>query len=424
MFDAIASQRIWFLICGVIGGYLMILLTNPVREGLRDGWRVVRRYPSLWILLGGLAFLHSIFQLGVRLYFHLVLPPADRPEFVWLREAWRDPDLRLAGSSESLWWLPRADFLQALRDSRLPALESVAGIFNMAVATFPFAALAAVLLLANWQGHHAVLNRALRNRFGGFGWFVHVGIVVCALAAVAKPLLYAAPLWFGLGDNFVTARAWFQWAPVIEWLAFLFEYLFGVFVQLYLILLAFVWVRGLTFTHQHLVDFALRRSSYVAKWAAIVMLLSSVFINAPLILKNFAPFAPLLPEEFVVTTWQKWARFGLAVFLLLTATMQITLTFHSESWRRAMRSHLRFLARCGWPFAWFLLVAAFHFFLLHALNFSIASGVGEGTALWVAWQLVFPWIAGVVTAWLLAAWVCVFYQCDTDRTHTGNEIQF
>jgi lipoprotein-releasing system ATP-binding protein len=35
-------------------------------------------------------------------------------------------------------------------------------------------------------------------------------------------------------------------------------------------------------------------------------------------------------------------------------------------------------------------------------------GVGEGTALWVAWGLISPWIAGALGAWLLASWVCVY----------------
>ncbi len=423
MFDTLADHRTWLLLCGVLGGWLLILLTNPARTGLRDGWRALRRYPSLWLTLGLLGFCYELFNLGVRVYFHFALPPSQRPEFVWVREAWRDPDLRLGGSPESIWWLPHADLLGCLRAAVLPALENLAGLFNNAVPTFPVAAVAALLLLANWDGHHVVLFHALRKRFGAWGWIVHFGIVLCALAALAKPLLYAAPPLLQLSDD--AFGAWFQWSPVVEWLSFLFEYLFGVFVQLYLILLAYVWVRGLNFTHQHLVDFSLRRGSFVLKWAAIVMLLSSLFVNLPLLLKNFAPFAAHLPQDAVaIDRYQNRAHLGLALFLLLTATLQITLTFHSESWRKALRDHARFLVGSMGPFVWFLIIAALHLFALHALNLVIAGGVGEGTALWVAWKLVFPWLAGLVTGWLLAGWVCVFHQCETSRLHTHERIRF
>ena len=417
-------HRPWLLLGAAIAGYLLLMFANPIRGSLRDGFRTLRRYPSLWVTLGLLGFCHQLFKLAERLYFHFVLLPGDRPEFVWMREAWRDPNLRLAGSPESLWWLPHADFIASVREAVLPSVEGAAGIFNNAVTTFPVAALAGVLLLVNWQGHHVVLNRALRKRFGHSGWLVHSGIVACALAAIAKPLLYAAPQLFGMADHSVAATVWYQWAPVVEWLAFLFEYLFGVFIQLYLILLAYAWVRGLEVTRQHLVDFALRRCSYVMKWAAAVMLLSSVLINAPLILKNFELFAPLLPGEIVLTQWQDWARFGLSVFLVLTATMQITLTFHSESLRKALRDHLHFLARHGWMFLWFLTVALVHLFALHLAGVTVSRGLGEGTALWVAWNLAFPWLAGIVTAWLLAAWVCVFHACESGRIRTENWIRY
>jgi len=417
-------HRPWIQLCIAIAGYLLLMFASPVRSSLRDGLRAIRRYPSLWVTLGLLGFCYQLFKLAERLYFHFALLPGQRPEFVWMREAWHDPNLWLTGSPESLWWMPYREFIAALRETFLPTIEGVAGIFNNSVITFPVAAVAACLLLANWQGHHVVLNRALCKRFGHFGWLVHSGILVCALAALAKPLLYVAPQLFGLNDHPAAATAWFQWAPVIEWLAFLFEYLFGVFVQLYLILLAYAWVRGLEVTRQHLVDFALRRCSYVMKWAAIVMLLSTVLINAPLILKNFAPFAQSLPEEAVLNHWQERARLGLSVFLILTATLQITLAFHGESWRKALCDHAHFLVRNWWQFAWFLAAALVHLFVLHLVGIIASKGLGEGTALWAAWKLVFPWIAGIVTAWLLAAWVCVFHGCDTGRIQTENWIKY
>jgi hypothetical protein len=414
-----------YAVSAALGGYLVILFINPVRASLRDGLRAVRRYAMLWVTIGTFGFLYALFQLGLRAYLHRVLPPAERPVFIWAREAWRDPNLWLVGSPESLWYLPGPECVRALRDAILPAIESTAGIFNSLVITFPTSALAALLLLVNWQGHHAVLGRALRKRFAGMAWAVHTAIIVCALAALAKPFIYAVPqLLKSLNAPPASHLIWFQWAPLIAWLAFLFEYLFGVCIQIYLILLAYTWVRGLTFHHANLLDLAIRRFSYVVKWAAIVMALSTLFIDAPLILKNFPAFAVYFPEEEMLATRLAQARACLATFLLLTATMQIMLTFHNESWRKAMRDHLRFIFRRWWPFGWFLLLAGIHFFLLHACDLAVRRGVGEGTALWVGWSLFFPWIAGFVAAWLLASWVCVFKRCDTTRADAGSWIKF
>jgi hypothetical protein len=414
-----------YAICGALGSYLILLFVNPVRTSFRDGLRAVRRYAALWLALGAFGFLYALFQLALRAYLHSVLPPAERPVFMWARDAWRDPDLWLVGSPESLWYLPVAQFIALLREALLPALESTAGIFNSLVITFPGSAIGALLLLGNWQGHHAVLARALQKRFVRTSGLVHAAIVVCALAALAKPFIYAVPqLLKAMAAPATLHLAWFQWAPVIAWLAFLFEYLLGVCIQIYLILLAYTWIRGLTFNHANLLDLAIRRFSYVVKWAVIVMALSTLFIDAPLIMKNFPAFADLFPEGEILARRLAQARACLATFLLLTATMQIMLTFHNESWRKAMRDHLRFMARRWWPFGWFVLVAAIHFFLLHTGDLAVRRGVGEGTALWVGWCLLFPWIAAVVAAWLLATWVCVFKRCDTTRSETHQWIQF
>ncbi len=424
--SAIPAAQFPWLVCGAFGGYLLLMLTNPVRASLRDGFRCLRRYATLWITLGIFGFAGALFQLALRCYYASVLPFEERPAFVWMRAAWRDPKLWLHGSPESFWHLPPFALHDAIRESPLPALESVAGIFNCVFSTFPVAALAALLLLVNWQGHQTVMRRALRQRFGGFGWLVYAGVLLAALAALAKPCLYVAPqIIIGCGGSPAAELTWFQWAPVAAWIGFLFEYLFGVCMQIYLILLAYVWVRGLTFTHSHLLDFAIRRCSFVLKWALVVMLLSSVFIDLPLILKNFPAFQSWFPDNADLSDGrQQVARAVLTCILLLTSTVQITLVFHSEALRKALRDHWHFVARYVWPFGWFLIVAALHFYLLQVALGLVLRGLGEETAAGVAWGLVTPWLRAVVAAWLLASWVCLFKRCDTGRSESEEWIQF
>ena len=397
-----------FLFACALAGYALMMWTNPARTSFRDGLRALRRYPALWAIPGTFGFCAALFQLAQRIYFAWMSPPSDESAFVWMRG--------------SFWWLPREDFLQSLREGWLPAFETLAGIFNCLVATFPVSALAAILLLINRGGHQGVLFRALHKRLGVFGWAAHLGIVVCAIAAIVKPFLYVAPQILGL--SLEASGLWMQWSQFIAWLSFLFEYLCGLFVQTYLILLAFIWVRGLSFTHAHLVDFSIRRFSSVVKWAGVVMVFSTVFIDAPLILRNFAPFAGWFPEQTSFAHRLAIARGLLAAFALLAATMQITLVFHGESLAAAFRDHREFLRHHWWTFAWFVIVAALHCFGLHAIRRAADLGFGEGSAAWVAWSLSFPWVAGFVAAWMLASWVCVYKRCASPAQSAATQTMF
>lgn len=417
----LAAHPQLFLGCCALGGYLLLMLTNPVRASLLDGLRCVHRYGTMWSVLAVLGFCSALFQLGVRVLSYCILPVGDRPGFEWHREAWRDPQLWLFGSSESVWYLPKPMLRDALREAILPAFEGVAGIFNNVVTTYPFSAFAALLLFANWGGHHAVLNRTLRRRFGVFGWLIYSAISICALAAIAKPALYISLPFAGRSGS---SLQWLQAATVIDWLSFLFEYLFGVCIQLYLILLVYVWVRGINFTHEHLLDFAIRRFTSVVKWAAVVMIVSTVFIHAPLIFSNIPPFSRWLTPEGAVGYIDWIARPLVTLFLILFATVQITLTFHSESLRKALRDHSRFVRRNWWPLGWFLIIAALHFYLITAINLSIVRGLGESTAMAMAWRLIHPLLGAAVAAWMLATWVSVFKRCEAGRIRTDDWIKF
>ena len=175
-------------------------------------------------------------------------------------------------------------------------------------------------------------------------------------------------------------------------------------------------MRGLSYTPTHLLDVAIRRSSFVLKWAGVVMLLSSVLFNIPSILSTvpaFAKFAlPLATDPRA-----HFARLMMAIFLMFFSTVQITLTFHSESLRRALRDHLRFVRSNWWPFGWFILIAGIHFFLLKVADLSLVRGFGERTGIILLWRLLNPMFVALMAGWLLSAWVCLFKRCETGRVH-------
>jgi hypothetical protein len=177
--------------------------------------------------------------------------------------------------------------------------------------------------------------------------------------------------------------------------------------------------------HDRLIELTIRRFSFVVRWAAVVLLLSTVFIDVPLILNNFHPFAGwFAPDAATLEHRATFVRCALSGVLLVFATVQITLVFHSRSLRAALRDHWRWLQGNPGAFAWFLIIAALHFFLLHLLDGVCRLGMGEGTALWVAWCLFFPWLAGLVGAWLLASWVCVYKRSRPGRISVQRPIEF
>ena len=397
--------RFWLLLGGALAGYGVLMWANPIRSSLRDGFRCLRRYTPLWTTLAAFGFCYAAFQLLLRLLEMQMLPEGDRPILQWSRA----------------WFFPHVAQTEVAKESLLQAFEGVAGIFNNAITTFPFSAVAAFLLLINWQGHHLVLNRTLRRHFGQRGWLIYGAITLCAVAAVVKPTLYIGLPILG---QYLPGRGLVQISSIIDWLSFLFEYLFGVCIQIYLILLVYVWVRGVNFTHEHLLDFAIRRFTSVMKWAVLVLLLSTALIHLPLILSNIAPFSFFLTPPDVDYYLDHCARPLLAVFLICSATFQITLVFHSESLRQAARDHMQFVQKNFGALLWFLLIAWIHFYGFRFLDGALIQGLGSGTALGILWQLSAPLIGAFIAGWLLASWVCVFKRSDTHHSQKENWVAF
>src|SRR5215207_7779292 len=198
---------------------------------------------------------------------------------------------------------------------------------------------------------------------------------------------------------------WLQWGQLVAAVAFAFEYLLGFGFQVFLILVAFAWVRGLNFNHEAMIDVAVRRFVGVLQWAALILLASMLLIEVPLVLKNFPNLAPYFPEEELFENRLANARALLAVLILLTASVQVIMTLHATSLKHAVREHWRFVSRAWWPIGWFMLTAIFHFIVVQAVQENIQRGVGEGTALWIVWRVLSPWLVAAVGAWLLASWV-------------------
>jgi hypothetical protein len=125
----IIAPRVYPLL-GMFAGYLLVMLTSPVRISLRDGFRCVLRFKRLWLLFALLALAYSAFQFAV---FTPLQPTSDLhfEQFAFW-ESWHWPA-----------------FAQIWRESLLHTIEASAGIFDAAATTYPLSVLAAILLIVN-----------------------------------------------------------------------------------------------------------------------------------------------------------------------------------------------------------------------------------------------------------------------------------
>ena len=367
---------------------------NPVRQALLNGFRCLLRFPRIWLafVLFGLAY--SVFQFAT-------FNPIQSTD---------DIDFTQIASLPSWHW-PR--LAEVWRQAPLPALENVAGIFDNATTTYPLSVIAAVLIICNWRGLHRALIRALRKRFGLSGLLIYLILLLSAVASLLKPIVFwRLPKWGGI----VPLSALLQTSASVDAMAFLFEYLFGVYIQVYLIVVCFVWIRGLSFEEGALFRFAMRRFSFVLEWAGIVVLVSMLIVRTPLLLAYFMNIPHVLD-------YLPLQRAAMCALIICFASMQVSLALHNETLAEAFRAHGRFLRRNWDRFAWFILICAIHFFLIMACDAVARGAIADRLTALIVWKSFFVAARGFITGWLLASWVCLFRQYETGRADQESWIQ-
>ena len=369
-------------------GYAAVMLLNPIRLSLRDGSRCIARFnriPITFILLG---FAYSVFQFAT-------FTPLQRPS---------DLDFSQVLAPETWAW---PGLSEVWREVPLPALEGVVGIFDNAATTYPLSVIAAVLLIFNWRGVHAALFRALRKRFRVWGILIYFVLLMSVLATLLKPFAFwLLPEW----GSTMPSAGWLQASATIDAVAFTFEYLLGVYIQVYLMTVCLAWIKGLSFREPDLFRFAIRRFSYVLEWAGLVVIVGTLIVRAPLLLayfRNVPDVLDYLPLE----------RGVMCALVIAFCSVQISLVLHNESLTAAIRAHGEFIKRNFVPLGWFLLIAALHYFFLIATDAIVRSAVADRVVAVILWKVIYVCIRGLITGWLLASWVCLFRQCERGRAH-------
>src|SRR5437763_13521870 len=379
---------------GLCSGYLIVLLFNPVRLALRDGLRCILRFKRVWITFTVLGFAYSVFQFAT---------------FTPIQQS-ADLDFSQIMSPGSWDW---PSFFEVWREVPLPALEGVAGSFDNATTTYPLSILAAILLLINWRCLHRALFRALGKRYGIWGYVIYAMLLISAIATLLKPIAFwRLPEW---GGN-VPAAGLLQISATIDAVAFLFEYLFGVYIQVYLITVCLAWIKGLSFGEQDLFGFAMRRFSYVLEWAGIVVIVSTLIVRVPLLLAYFMN----VPD---VLDYLPGERFIMCALIIAFCSMQVSLVLHNETLRAAFQAHKEFIRTNLFRLGWFLLIAAIPYFFPIISDAIVRAAIADRAVGMIAWKVIYVSMRGLVTGWLLASWVCLFRQCETRRANQERWIQ-
>ncbi|HEV2842310.1 MAG TPA: hypothetical protein VGW39_13375 [Chthoniobacterales bacterium] len=384
-----------FPLLGLFGGYAVVMLFSPIRVALRDGLRCITRFKRIWLTFALLGFAYSVFQFAT-------FTPLQRTS---------DIDLSQVLEPASWAW---PTFVEVWREVPLPALEGVVGIFDNATTTYPLSVLAAVLLLLNWRGLHGALFQALRKRYRIWGYAIYLILLISVLATLLKPIAFwRLPEWGGEAPS----AGWLQLSATIDAVAFIFEYLFGVYIQVYLITVCLAWIKGLSFHEGDLFRFAMRRFSYVLEWAGVVVIVGTLFVRGPLLLAYFRS----LPGVLDYLPLQRLIMSGL---IIAFCSVQVSLVLHNESLGAAFRAHREFIRRNLVRLGWFLLIAGMHFFFLTACDAIVRGAVADRVVAVIGWKIIYVCLRGLITGWLLASWVCLFRQCETERADQETWIRY
>ncbi len=394
---AVAWQNLPVLypVLGLITGYALLMLFNPVRLSLRDGFRCILRFPRICVTFVIFGFAYSVFQ------FTTFTPVQNAGELDWTQL-----------TSLATWNWPR--LVEVWPQLPLPVLESIAGLFDDATTTYPLSVIAAVLILANWRGLHGALFGALRKRFRLGGFLIYLVVLLSVIASLLKPIVFwRLPQWGGVVPEARLLRI----SAAVDAVAFIFEYLFGVYIQVYLITVCFAWIRGFSFEEGQLFRFAVRRFAFVLKWAGIVVVVWMMVVKIPLLLAYFVNIPNILDYFY-------YQRLAMSLLIVCFASVQVSLTLHNETLGDAITAHGHFWRQNWGRFGWFALVCAIHFFVLMACDAIARGAIADRIIALVIWKSIFVTARGCVIGWLLASWVCLFRRYETGGIHQERWIQY
>jgi len=250
------------------------------------------------------------------------------------------------------------------------------------------------------------------RRYRIWGW-VWLGLLAaCALASLLKPLTILALPELA---RILSFHELLIVSSVVNGLSFAFEYLLGTCVQVYLLLIAYGWVRGLHFRRARVLQFAVRRMGFVLKWALLIVLATLGLIHLPLFVEAWLTGDPIGWRTLVLV--ELISRPVLAVTMLLLATVQIRLVLHNDSLRGALAAHGRFLKKHGLSCLIFLIAGFCFLCLLQILRLGGSAWLGVAIFKQI-WSVILEIGGAISGGWILASWVCFYKRCEASQNIT------
>ncbi len=376
---SLASVSFLLFLVPLLAFVCLLKCSRSLKESLHYGWKCLERYPDLWRIPLLFSLSYAIFNILA----YNVVPDRMGVHF----NPWRNPDPNAP-------WISKA-FLETF----WPAAENMSGVFNYLVATFPLSCVIGLAYLLDIRGIRSELHKTIRRRFPRFGFFIALGILVTALAALLKPVFFLA-----LHPLAKQSSGWdiLRIGNVVGTVSFLFEYLLATFLQVYLVLMAFAWVRDLHFDRSSLLHLSLRRLGYVLKWIALISLPGFLILAASFFFTNTRSYETL--NDFVQSLM-------IPVFTIVTlvmASVQITLTLHNESLHQAIADHFHFLHVHFWDMVLFAIAGILLFWQLKILLYVTQLVFGIYTVTGFSAELLEAALRGLLGGWLLAGWVCLY----------------
>ena len=247
--------------------------------------------------------------------------------------------------------------------------------------------------------------RAAKMRLGRWWICVYLGLVLCALAAFCKPVFSLSIYWL---NEYFNGIFLLRAGAIIDCLSFQFEYLFGLLIQTFLVVLAFVWIRGLNAEPGRIFQFALKRAVFAAKWAGVVLVATLLLIHLPLLISYAWITQQTEFTNAVVQYVEQTARPLIALALILSCSMQITLILHNETLREAIVDHTELVRKYWHRIFWFLIVAGLHLFAINWLNEFSGDAFPKYSTPNLLLAALFTLGRAFLSAWFLASWVCLY----------------
>lgn len=367
----------------MLAGGVLWLLHSRVRAALGHGLQCLLRYPALWRIPAAFAIAYGIFQ--------------------WVAEAllvWRMGEWSATWPIQRQWNTATGWSVEPLGVA-IDALDRVATLGSGIIISFPLAAFVVLWVVIFRPGIIFQLVRAIRRRFPRCWVALVIGFSLAAAASATKPVMYLflPEVLERLPMDPVTALVG---ASVVNLVSLAFEIFLESYVTVYLMLLAFAWVRGIRANRSRLYLLSARRMGYVLKWTLATTALAMIVVGTMFVESHLSTV-----DAGGLSWLGAFAQVFYAAVLLTFFPVQAGLVFHNRSLRASLIASIRLMKNNLLCMLLFLSGSALVFLGVVSVD-AIITGRIQGISIGLAISAIVDTLSAIIAGWLLASWVCLY----------------